>query len=154
MNANPLTIWYVANVVISGLILHLATTTPLTKPTSAPNPSPARMPTKMLSDLLIITAATTPAHGTIVPTERSKFPEARQKSIVQEMMPTVETASSSESRLRSVKKSLTVSAQTMTSTARIASMPACSNQLPSCVRIQGGAAAGGVPAARELGRMG
>ncbi len=100
---------------------------------------------RMLSDLLIITAATTPAHGTIVPTERSKLPDARQKSIVQEIMPTVETASSSESRFRSVKKSFTVSEQTMTSTARMASMPACSSQLPSCVRIQGGAAAGEVP---------
>src|SRR6266478_6487963 len=135
INASPLTIWYVASVVIRGLILHLATTTPLTKPTSAPNPSPAMMPIKILSDLLIITAATTPAHGTIVPTERSKFPDARQKSIVQEMIPTVEMASSSELWLRIVKKSLTVSAQTTTSTARMASMPACSSQLPSWVRI-------------------
>jgi len=97
----------------------------------------------------LVFPARIPAHGTIVPTERSKFPEARQKSIVQEMMPTVETASSSESRLRSVKKSLTVNEQTMTSTARMASMPACSSQLPSCVRIHGGAAAG-APAAGEL----
>ena len=82
----------VAKVVISALTRSLAMTMPLISPTIRPISSAAPMPSMTLSVSRITIAATTPAQAITEPTDKSKCPDARQNSMVQAAMPTVEIA--------------------------------------------------------------
>src|SRR5438270_5757498 len=117
-----------ASVVMRGLILHFATTVPLSKPTSAPEPSPAAIPKATLPVWFITTVAITPAQASTEPTDRSKFPEAKQKSIVQETIPTLETASSNPCMFTFEKKLSTQREQPRNSAAITTSIPARSQK--------------------------
>src|SRR5947209_8357214 len=117
-----------ASVVINGLILNLATIVPFTNPTRAPDPSPAAIPTVTLPVLFMITVAMTPAQASTEPTDRSKFPEARQNNIVQATIPTVETASNRPRMFTAEKKLFTKNEQPAKSAASTSSMPARSQK--------------------------
>ena len=99
---------------------------------STPEPSAAATPSATLPVLFMTTAATTPAQASTEPTERSKLPEARQKSMVDETIPTVETASSKPWRFTTERKSLTKMAEAANSRASTNNMPARSHQDESC----------------------
>ena len=83
----------VASVAINALIRSLAITMPLIRPTTNPIANAAETPRNTLSVSRITTAATTPAQAITEPTDRSKCPDAKQNSMVQAAMPTVEIAS-------------------------------------------------------------
>src|SRR5687767_2034791 len=114
----------VANVVISALMPSCAMTKPLSNPTSAPERTPAAMPTSAESAQLDTTAPTIPPIATTEPTDKSKSPAARQKSIVQEIIPTTVTDSSSPLRFTRLKKLSTKIAQQMNIRTNTRSMPA------------------------------
>ena len=126
--AAPRTIIMVESVVMSGLILKRATTTPLTSPTNAPKARAVAVASARPPPWRNTSAHSTPPAGMSVPTERSKLPEARQNSIVVATMPTVETCSSRFMMFSGDPKLRTVSQQTRMSAPRMSCMPARSSR--------------------------
>ncbi len=98
----------VARVVIKALTRSLAITMPLISPTISPISNAAPMPSITLSVSRITIAATTPAQAITEPTDKSKCPDARQNSMVQAAMPTVEIARPSP-RMFSGERKLSIS---------------------------------------------
>jgi hypothetical protein len=84
------------------------------------------MPAATLPEALMTTAVSTPEQATTEPTERSKWPEARQKSMVQESIPTVTTAVARPLMLFALAKFGTNSAQRPKMAAQMTAMPALS----------------------------
>ena len=121
----------VARVVISALILNCAITIPLTAPTTPPAAIPANMPSTALPVAATTTAASTPDMEIIVSTDRSKCPDARQNSIVQDTMPTVATETASAFMLKGEKNSGTNTEIPTNSAANTTSMPAFAHKFDS-----------------------
>ncbi len=88
----PRTICIVASVAISALMRNREIATPLQSPTTPPIDTPANMPNRTLPTALVTTAATTSEQATTEPTDKSKFPDAKQNSIVHPTMPICDTA--------------------------------------------------------------
>src|SRR4051812_3835503 len=138
--AAPRTIIIVESVVISGLILKRATTMPLMSPTNAPNPNAVITASGRLPPCRSTSAQSTPPAGIKVPTDKSKFPEARQNNMVVATIPTVETCNSKfmifsgEPKLRTLNQHTTIRAP------RMSCMPARSS---SVTKADGGLAAVG-----------
>ncbi len=124
----------VASVVISALTRSLAITMPLISPTTRPISNAAPMPSMTLSVSRMTMAATTPAQAITEPTDRSKCPEARQNSMVQAAMPTVEIARP-RPRMFSGERKLSISKAHNTKMAMAASSIA---QLSSKARMSRG----------------
>ncbi len=140
MNARPRTIWLMASVVINALMRPFAMTNPLKKPMRPPPTIPRMIPNNTLLVELITTAAVTPLKATMFSTERSKSPEARQKSIVQETIPTIETERPRPIMLRHVKKYGTKIDSSKNKTIKMTSIPESSQidfKLPDSERPRG-----------------
>src|SRR3954464_3304818 len=80
----------------------------------------------MLSVRFITTAASTPAHATTDPIDKSKSPAARQNNIVHETMPVIETARGSPRMFATEKKFSTKTEQPTKSSASTSNIPALS----------------------------
>ena len=82
--------------------------------------------------MLITTAVTTPAQAMTEATDRSKSPDARQKSMPQATMPDIDIASPRPFILIKEPKFGTKIAQTINSSAKTTSMPKLSQMRPNC----------------------
>src|SRR5258707_327629 len=117
-----------ARVVMSGLILNLATMARLTAPARAPDASPAAIRRTALPVWSITTVAIPPAQASTEPTDRSKLPDARQNSMVHDTIPTVDTASNSPPMFTAEAKFLTNNEQPTSRAASTSNMPARSQK--------------------------
>src|SRR6476620_415491 len=123
----------VARVVMSALMPRRAMTKPLRSPTTPP--------------------ARAPDMATTEPTERSKSPAARQKSMVQAMRPTVATERRRPLKLTQEGKLGTKMAQQPKRRRKTTSMPVASQQARREGRERGEGVAGAVVVSRGLLRM-